>query len=250
MDAFVTRKRKRDEQALEPSIATTPMEARKEEGNENEKEEESTDFKLALLASLHAGVDETVLLEALLAADGSVQQASAYLAQGSGLPPRKRSGPTTVGYQSSLTSYQIAAPHGGPTKKPMVKKGKTLFLYSPEDIETHTPCSIIHNFLPAKQADALLLQLLDDVSTFRRYEFKLFDRVVLSPHTYAFYVNSLEEADKQKTEYVYDGRHIDVSLQSNQNNSCPTTIDKLFSSRTYAKAYQKCSTPCHKSKKP
>lgn len=214
MDAFVTRKRKRGEQTSDASVLTAHVEPGNEEehGNKNENEEESTDFKLALLASLHADIDETALLEALLAADGSVEKASACLIQSSDSPPRKRSGPITVGYQSSLTSYRIAPPSGVPPKKPMVKKGKTLFLYSPEDIETHTPCSIIHNFLPAKQADALLLQLLDDASTYRRFEFKLFDRVVLSPHTYAFYVNSLEEAEKQRTEYVYDGRHIEVSL--------------------------------------
>jgi hypothetical protein len=203
MDAFVTRKRKRDETASRPAVATVRVEP--------EQEEESTDFKLALLASLHPHVDETALLEALLAADGFVEQASQCLTQSSGSPARKRPAPTTIGHQSSLTSYRIAPPNSIPAKKAVVKRGKTLFLYSPEDVETHTPCSIIHNFLPAKQADALLSQLLEDSSTYRRFEFKLFDRVVLSPHTYAFYVNSLEEAERQKTEYVYDGRQIEVS---------------------------------------
>ncbi|EUC33594.1 hypothetical protein COCCADRAFT_4894 [Bipolaris zeicola 26-R-13] len=206
MDAFVTRKRKRDERVVKPAVATTRVEP--------EKEEESTDFKLAVLASLHADVDEAALLEALLMADGSVEQASEYLTQSSRSPARKRPAPTTVGYQSSLTSYRIAPLDGTQTKKFVVKKGKTLFLYSPEDIETHTPCSIIHNFLPAKQADALLLELLEESSTYQRFEFKLFDRVVQSPHTYAFYVNSLEEVEQQKTEYIYDGRQIDNVRQS------------------------------------
>lgn len=207
MDAFVSRKRKRDEQSLKPSVATTNVQ---QPPSTVEQEEESTDFKLALLASLHAHVDDAVLLEALLAADGSVERASESLTQPPNPSPRKPSAPTTVGYQSSLTSYRIAPVSGAPVKKSIVKKGKTLFLYSPDDIETHTPCSIIHNFLPAKQADTLLSQLLDDVPTFRKNEFKLFDRVVLSPHTYSFYVNSLEEAEKQKTEYIYDGRQIEV----------------------------------------
>ncbi|KAJ5061783.1 hypothetical protein J3E74DRAFT_37691 [Bipolaris maydis] len=210
MDAFVTRKRKRDERVVKPAVATTRVEPGEEEG----KEEECTDFKLAVLASLHAGVEETALLEALLAADGSVEQALEYLAQSSRSPMRKRPAPATVGYQSSLTSYRIAPPNGTLVNKSVVEKGKTLFLYSPEDIETHTPCSIIHNFLPAKQADALLLELLEESSTYQRFEFKLFDRVVQSPHTYAFYVNSLEEVERQKTEYVYDGRQMNNVRQS------------------------------------
>ncbi|EUC49796.1 hypothetical protein COCMIDRAFT_83728 [Bipolaris oryzae ATCC 44560] len=206
MDAFVTRKRKRDEGVVKPAVASMRV--------ESGEEEESTDFKLAILASLHADIDEAALLEALLAADGSVEQASEYLAQSSRSPVRKRPATTTVGYQSSLTSYRIAPPNGTLAKKSVVKKGKTLFLYSPEDIETHTPCSIIHNFLPTKQADALLVELLAESSTYQRFEFKLFDRVVQSPHTYAFYVNSLEEVERQKTEYVYDGRQIDNVRQS------------------------------------
>ena len=207
MDAFVTRKRKRDERVVKPAVATTRV--------ESEKEEESTDFKLAILASLHADVDGAVLLEALLAADGSVQKASEYLAQSSRSPVRKRPVSATVGYQSSLTSYRIVPLNRPQVKRSVVKKGKTLFLYSPEDIETHTPCSIIHNFLPAKQADALLLELLEESSTYSRFEFKLFDRVVQSPHTYAFYVNSFEEVERQKTEYIYDGRQIDVRFPIN-----------------------------------
>ncbi|KNG45072.1 grf zinc finger domain containing protein [Stemphylium lycopersici] len=220
MDAFVSRKRKRDEQSLKLSVSATSVQ---QPTSTVEQEEESTDFKLALLASLHAQVEEPVLLEALLAADGSVERASESLTQPPNPSPRSRSAPTTVGYQSSLTSYCIAPPSGAPAKKPVIKKGKTLFLYSPEDIQTHTPCSIIHNFLPAKQADALLSQLLDEVPTFQKNEFKLFDRVVLSPHTYSFYVNSLEEAEKQKTEYIYDGRQIEHVRQSlpEMLNACP-----------------------------
>jgi hypothetical protein len=203
MDAFVSRKRKWVGQPHKSGSDTSvrPLES---------AEEESTDFKLALLASLHPKLNQGTLLEALLAADGSVEQASECLSQPLVATPRKRPAPSTVGYQSSLSSYCIAPTSGALTKKPLVKKGKTLFLYNPKDIEAHTPCSIIHNFLPVKQADALLSQLLEDASTYERFEFKLFDRVVLSPHTYSFYVNSLEEAERQKTEYIYNGGQIEV----------------------------------------
>jgi hypothetical protein len=171
MDAFVSRKRKRVDVAQKAALPPEP-------------EDEPTDFKLALLASLYPAADETTLLEALLASDGSVEQASECLAQSAFASPRKRSANSTVGYQSSLSSFRLNSDGRAPAKKPLLRKGKTLFLFSPEDVEQHTPCSIIHNFLPPQQANALLQQLLDEAPTYQSLEFKLFDRVVKSPHTY------------------------------------------------------------------
>lgn len=210
MDAFVLRKRKRDEGPPAPLPVQAPPPPQHHAAQDDE--EESTDFKLALLASLHSSLDESTLIEALLASEGSVEQASEWLARRHTTSPRKRSGPPTVGFQSSLTAYRTSSPGAGPAKKQLVKKGQTLHLYSPQDIEAHTPCSIIHNFLPAKQADALLLQLLEEAATYQSIEFKLFDKVVWSPHTFCFYVNSLAEAEEQKAEYIYDGRKTEVSV--------------------------------------
>ncbi|KAF1916298.1 hypothetical protein BDU57DRAFT_474506 [Ampelomyces quisqualis] len=210
MDAFVSRKRKQVEQPqrLEsPQTPTPPQE------NTTQAEEESTDFKLALLTSLHPSLNENTLLEALLTSEGSVEQASEWLTQRMITSPRKRPAPS-VGFQSSLSAYRLLPQGVGPAKKQLVKKGQTLHLYSPEDIEAHTPCSIIHNFLPSKQADALLLQLLQEADTYQGIEFKLFDKVVWSPHTFCFYVNSIEEAEEQKTEYIYDGRKFEDVRQS------------------------------------
>lgn len=206
MDAFVSRKRKRVEEPERPAAARVGV----SRSGSALQEEESTDFKLALLASVHQSVDEALLLEALLASDGSVEQASEWLKHSNTTSPRKRSTASTVGYQSSLSSYRITPPGNGPAKKSLVKKGQTLYLYSPEDIEAHTPCSIIHNFLPSKQADDLLLQLLEEAPSYESLEFKLFDKVVYSPHTFCFYVNSLAEAEEQKKEYIYDGRRVEV----------------------------------------
>jgi hypothetical protein len=211
MDAFVSRKRKRDDENKDIVTAQGPTPPYE---NAVQDEEESTDFKLALLASLHPSLDENTLLEALLAVEGSVEQASSSLTLRDTTSPRKQSAPPTVGFQSSLSAYRIAPQGGGPSKKQLVKKGQTLHLYSPEDIEAHTPCSIIHNFLPTKQAEKLLVQLLDEAPTYQALEFKLFDRVVWSPHTFCFYVNSLAEAEEQKTEYIYDGRKVEVILLS------------------------------------
>ncbi|KAH8719563.1 hypothetical protein GQ44DRAFT_687516 [Phaeosphaeriaceae sp. PMI808] len=208
MDAFISRKRRRTEDhepSQQPQHPQHPRHPRHPPAAP--LEDESTEFKLALLASLHSTLDETTLLESLLASDGSVDQASKWLAQHNTTCPRKRPAPATIGFQSSLTAAYRIFP-SGTGKKPLVKKGQTLHLYSPEDVEAHTPCSIIHNFLPAKQADALLLELLDQAPTYQTLEFKLFDRVVSSHHTSCFYVNSLAEAQAQNTEYIYDGRKV------------------------------------------
>lgn len=213
MDAFVSRKRKRVEVSREVALPSAP--ALSNRVSTLKQDEESTDFKLALLASLHPAADEANLLEVLLASDGSVERASSCIAQSTSTPPRKRNANAAIGYQSSLSLYRLNSSSGGPAKKqPLIKKGKTLYLFSPEDIEQHTPCSIIHNFLPSQQANALLQQLLDEAPAYQSIEFQLFDRVVTSPHTFCFYVNSLAEAEEQKAEYIYDGRKIEVGLES------------------------------------
>ncbi len=107
--------------------------------------------------------------------------------------------------QSSLTSFATGT--DGPTiiAKPLTKKGRTLHLYSPEDIEAHTPCSILHNFLPTDVADALLQELLGELPTFRRDKFQIFDRSVVSPHTVRLYVDDV----KTQAQYTYNGGPID-----------------------------------------
>ena len=212
MDTFVSRKRKR---------VDGPSAALPERPVEEHLDDDSTDFQLALLASLHPTVDQGTLLEALLASEGAVEHASDIL---SANPlPKKRSTTSTVGYQSSLSSYRLNSPVTGSAKKPLVKKGQTLYLYAPEDIEAHTPCSIIHNFLPRDQADALTQELVAEAPSYNNIEFQLFDRVVQSPHTFCFYVNSLAEAEQQKTEYIYDGRKVDDVRQSTPEmlRACP-----------------------------
>jgi len=211
MDAFVSRKRKRDE-TPQPPPHSTP----------EDNVEESTDFKLAVLSSLHPHVDQGTLLEALLASDGVVGHASERLNGAAHSSPRKRPA-STIGYQSSLAFYRLTPPGTGLSKKSLVKKGKTLFLYSPQDIEAYTPCSIIHNFLPPEQANALTLELIKEAPSYNNLKFKLFDRVVKSPHTFCFYVNSLAEAEAQKTEYIYDGRKVNDVRQSTPEmlKACP-----------------------------
>lgn len=92
----------------------------------------------------------------------------------------------------------------------MSKKGTTLHLYDPEDVAEHTPCTIVHNFLSKDEADDLLREMLDESSSFEKITFKLFDNVVASPHTSSFYVESYDEIQKQKTDYLYNGARLTV----------------------------------------
>ncbi|KAK4991913.1 hypothetical protein LTR50_001532 [Elasticomyces elasticus] len=201
MEAFVSRKRRRRLSTLDDSLPVTT--------EDDHDEDDSTDFKLAILASLHPNEDQPALLEALLSNNGSVEAASSCLGRSAAsigeLPsPRKRRA-VGQGHQSLLAPF-AGSTH--PAKKALTKKGKTLHLYAPQDIEAHTPCSIIHNFLPAVEADALLHELLAEAPSFKKETFQLFDRTVESPHTMCFYVDSLDEARAQQTEYVYNGSYI------------------------------------------
>ena len=205
MDAFISRK-KRKLSSPRNGTATT-----EEIGALSASDDESTDFKLAMLSSMHPFIDQQVLLDVLLAHEGSVEKASGSLIPDS--PPRKPSAAT--GYQGSLSGFIAPADNvGSPSQvsKLLSRKGKTLHLYSPEDVAANTPCSIIHNFLPAEEANALLEELLKEAPTFESMTFKLFDNVVQSPHTACFYVDSWEELNTQKTEYLYNGGLLTVSV--------------------------------------
>jgi hypothetical protein len=209
MNAFVSRKRRRLSESKEVFPVASPSLV---------AAEDDTDFKLALLASAHPKVEQSSLLEALLVSEGSVEAASDLLSKDElASSPRKKAVLSNgVGYQASLTAFNIKPESSvdGPKKRQLTRKGKTLHLYSPEDIASDTPCSIIHNFLPSDEADSLLLELLEETPTFRRERFQLFDRVVESPHTMSFYVDSWDEAETQKTDYVYNGNRISDVRQS------------------------------------
>ena len=175
----------------------------------SDEDGESTDFKLALLASLHHDKSQEVLLDYLLAYDGSVGRASVALSAPSNEESsHKRC--AVPGYQSSLAAFAAPKREDGKISavKPLTKKGKTLHLYAPDDIEAHTPCSIIQNFLAPDEADSLLRELLQEAPSFRKDTFQLFDRTVESPHTMRFYVDSSDEAEAQRNEYVYNGSYV------------------------------------------
>ncbi|CCT63829.1 related to CUE domain protein [Fusarium fujikuroi IMI 58289] len=191
MKAFLTRPKRKSSPELQKEIA---------------EPEESTEVKLALLSSLHPQLDQEILLDILLAHDGSVAEASASLRVQA--PVKK--GTQVIGYQQSLKQYATPSDSTSldstPKKKKLKSKaGSTLHLYDPEDVAEHTPCTIIHNFLPAEDANELLQELLEESKSFEKITFQLFENVVSSPHTSSFYVESYDEIERQKTEYHYNG---------------------------------------------
>jgi len=209
MDAFITRKKKRksgpETNDIPPPILAT--------GGEDD---ESTDLKLAMLSSLHVDFEQETLLDLLLAHDGSVQATSQAIRAGHAA----KKSTSSVTAQASLRSFGVTATSSEESHRPIKKskllsrKGATLHLYDPHDIAEHTPCSIIHNFLPPDEANGLLVELLEESKTFEKITFKLFDNVVSSPHTSSFYVGSLDELNAQKYDYTYNGSKLTVSRPS------------------------------------
>lgn len=174
-----------------------------------EDAEDSTELKLAILASLHSDIDQETLMDVLLAHDGSVADASASLQNIK--PAAKKTG--VIGQQQSLRHFAVGgASSTSPVKKKVKsKKGATLHLFDPADVAEHTPCTIIHNFLPPDLANDLLKELLEEAPTFEQITFKLFDNVVSSPHTSSFYVGSASEIQTLKTDYYYNGSKLNVN---------------------------------------
>ncbi|KAF7543462.1 hypothetical protein G7046_g9994 [Stylonectria norvegica] len=196
MKSFLTRPKRKSSPEVEPP--PRPPQTLPEA-------EEPTEIKLALLSSLHPDLDQESLLDILSAHDGSVSEASASLAAPT--PVKKRGG--VIGYQKSLKQYGLSSDATGSARKKLrSKKGTTLHLYDPDDVAEHTPCTIVHNFLPPEEANALLGELLEESKTYEKMTFKLFDNVVASPHTSSFYVESYDDVQKQKTDYHYNGARL------------------------------------------
>ncbi|PLB48918.1 CUE domain protein [Aspergillus steynii IBT 23096] len=159
--------------------------------------------------SLFPEITQEALIDVLVSCGGSVESASSTIAaQFVSNPPKKRAVLGGTAIQTSLTSH-VLSPGKGPSapKAPRTKKGQTLHLFAPEDIAAQTPCTLIHNFLPAEQANALLLELLDESKHFSRYKFQLFERTVESPHSASVYVSTPEEYKQHTSEYTYGGTY-------------------------------------------
>ncbi|KAL4975611.1 hypothetical protein BDW66DRAFT_166977 [Aspergillus desertorum] len=203
MDRYLSRKR--------PQSPVKPRPAAPDDDDDA-----STDIKLAQLVSLFPDTSQDTLLDILVFCRGSVETAVATITEQKQLPP-KRPRTTATAIQTSLTSHLAVFSGkrnetGGEsvlkkTRNPVVQKGKTLYLFSPEDVAAHTSCTIIHNFLPPEQANALLLELLDESRHFSRYQMQIFDRTVESPHSTCVYVSTAEEEAQHANDYTYGGTY-------------------------------------------
>lgn len=180
-------------------------------------DDEPTDVKLARLISLFPDIDEVVLLDVLVSYEGCVEAASACLEarrdskrdEASSLRSNNSLNPTPGIQTSILSTFQSTtsspATASSGWSKPLTKRGKILHLYSPDDISKHTPCSIIHNFLPAEEANGLLTELLEEANIFQPDIFQLFDKTVQSPHSSKLYVSTDYDLRQQTEQYVYNG---------------------------------------------
>ena len=155
MDAFVTRKKRKCGDSILSVSAPAPAPASQAttQPSTESSSEESTDVKLAILSSFHPTIEQETLLDILLAHDGDVEATSRTL---KARLPRKPGMGGTVAAQSSLRSFAVNSAgselHSQPKRVRLLsRKGATLHLYDPVDISEHTPCTIIHNFLPVEE---------------------------------------------------------------------------------------------------
>ncbi|KAL4818595.1 hypothetical protein BDW67DRAFT_9600 [Aspergillus spinulosporus] len=202
MDRYLSRKRPHSPVKSQPAAA--------------DYDDTSTDIKLAQLVSLFPDTPQDTLLDILVSCSGSVETAVATITEQKQLS-FKRPRTTATAIQTSLKSHIAVSPAKRDgnredlvpkkSRNPVVQKGRTLYLFSPEDVAAHTSCTIIHNFLPPEQANALLLELLEESQHFSRYQLQLFDRTVESPHSTCVYVSTAEEEAQHANDYTYGGTY-------------------------------------------
>ena len=120
---------------MEPAAKRRKLSSEEQSGTHTDEDADSTDFKLAILASLHSDRSQDVLMDYLLAYDDSVEDVTRALSgeereavSAKGKLPRKKS--RVNGYQSSLTSFAgVQQTREGSAGKSLTKKGRTLHLY-------------------------------------------------------------------------------------------------------------------------
>lgn len=247
MDVFVSRKRPRLQPDHNPHHASPPA-------TTPTPDEESTEMKLALLLSMYPDIPQEGLLDVLISCGGSVEAASSTLTTRQQQQTRTPTTTTGSKNQTSLLPHITTKPKAPspPTTnkprprpklkpKPPTKKGQTLHLYTPDSIATHTPCTLLPNYLPPTQATTLLTELLDESVHFTRSKFQLFDRTVQSPHSASVYVSTPEEYRQQTAEYTYGGtyrsnvrqvtscmREVSVKVQDTVNDEIQRRIRERY----------------------
>ncbi|KAL4934443.1 putative CUE domain protein [Aspergillus undulatus] len=208
MDNYLSRKRPRS-----PLVESHPQTVAPDD------DDASTDIKLAQLVSLFTDTDQDTLLDVLVSCGGLVETAITTITSQKHLAKRTRTAPSAstaaTAIQTSLTPHILSSSSASSSSKSLsggqkissTQKGKTLHLFSPEDVSAHTSCTIIHNFLPPETANALLLELLDESRHFTRYQLQIFERTVESPHSTCVYVSTPEQEAQHTNDYTYGGTY-------------------------------------------
>lgn len=187
---------------------------------------EDTETLVALVLSLMANhkPSQATILDALVQANGNVDNAVKLLYQNHPTASKKRNNSqtrtldgwlstkrpkcgdkVTPGMATSASSTVLSKPESekgarpktdlmsvlqqpapGSSKKTLPRLAP-LVLSSPDLVKKHTPCTLHLSILPQELACKLFYTMLDASTTWKRNKWWLFDRVVESPHKTSFY---------------------------------------------------------------
>ncbi|KAG5519579.1 hypothetical protein PMAC_001734 [Pneumocystis sp. 'macacae'] len=174
-------------------------------------DENDTEMKLGILASVFPDHSVDILLEKLMESDGSIQNAlnaclnSCFESKNtlSKLKKQKKIDEFIEKHEYKRNCVSLARQDlldlSLPTKMQCNGFHNTL--------KRLTPCTLILNVLSHEMANSLLLKMLKESETWKRHEFHLFGRNVTSPHKSCYYVH-FDENDLSKQKFFHNGLEI------------------------------------------
>ncbi|KAG5436910.1 hypothetical protein PCK2_001039, partial [Pneumocystis canis] len=192
------------------------------------EDDNDTEMKLALLISVFPDNSPEILLEKLVENDGSVEN-TVKMCLNSCFKKKcvskklkkqrkidefiekhedKRECPLLNKQELSKVSWPIKMQWDSSIKTLKRKNRRVLHLYLSEQIGTKvTPCTLICNVLPQNLANSLLLEMLEESKTWKRNEFRLFERNIVSPCKSCYYF-SFDEKDPLEPKFFHNGSEI------------------------------------------
>ncbi|KAG4304185.1 hypothetical protein PORY_002366 [Pneumocystis oryctolagi] len=188
---------------------------------------DDTEMKLGLLASVFPNDSVEVLLEKLVENEGSVENTlNAYINpcfKRKNIPSKRKKQKRidefiektehkrrcTLLTKQNLSSISLPIKMQFDNFVDTSKRVNThvLHLYFSEQINNLTPCTLIHNVLSNEIANSLLLKMMKESETWKRHEFRLFERNVVSPHKSCYYLH-FDENDLLKQKFFHNGSEI------------------------------------------
>ncbi|KAG5437035.1 hypothetical protein PCANB_001311 [Pneumocystis canis] len=185
-----------------------------------------TEMKLSLLISVFPDNSPEMLLEKLVENDGSVED-TLNICLNSCFENKKTSKRlkkqkkidefiekheykrkcALLNKESSKVSWPIKMKWDNSIKTLKREKACVLHLYLSEQIAKLTPCTLISNVLPCNLANSLLLKMIEESKTWRRNEFRLFERNIVSPCKSCYYFY-FDENDPLEQKFFHNGSEI------------------------------------------